>query len=126
MTADALTDDPTIGDNEVIWRRIYLAVDDENLKCKRPSSACFQDGLHGPVSVYIASEAQSTQVMQGGKEPFLAALTVAFIRKLGLGIIRDSSSGGPGHALLLGRKTPSIRSKLAKEATWVAPYAPTT
>jgi len=62
--------------------------------------------------------------MQGGKEQLLAALPVHFIRELGLGIVRDSSSGGPGHALLLGRKTKGMRDKMAKEAIWVEPYIP--
>lgn len=128
MSEGAITDDPTIGDNEVIWRRIphVWVVEDENLKCKRPSSACFlQNGPDSPVSVYIASEAQSPQVvMQSRKEQFLAALTVGFVRQLGLGIIHDPHSGGPGHALLLGRKTKGILSKMAKAATWVPPYVP--
>ena len=127
MSAGAITDDPTIGDSEVIWRRIpqVWVVEDKNLKRTRPSSACFQDGTNGPMSVYIASEAQNAKVvMQGGKEPFLAALTVAFVRQLGLGIVRDSSLGGPGHALLLGKKTGAKRDKMAKAATWVTPYAP--
>lgn len=126
MGASKITDDPTIGDDEVIWRRIPLewVVEDKNLNRKRPTSQCFRQD--GPVSVYIASEAQSAQaVMQQGKEPFLAALTVGFVRQLGLGIIRDLSSGGPGHALLHG-PTNHRRNcqQMAKTATWVKPYAP--
>jgi hypothetical protein len=128
MNAGAITDDSTIGNDEVIWRRIhqYQVVDDVNLKRKRPSSAGFnQDGKENPVSVYIASEAISSQmVMQGGKEQFLASLSASFIRQLGLGIIRDSSSGSPGHALLVGRKTGSMLNKMARAASWVPPYAP--
>ncbi len=124
--AGELTDDPTITDDQVIWRRIYQAVYDDNLKRQRPSSACFlQDGPDGPVSVYIASQAQSAKaVKEEGNEPFLAALTVGFVRTLGLGVVPDSSSGGIGHAELTGRKTHGKRDRLAKEATWVEPYAP--
>ena len=127
MSVSAFADDPTIDDKEIIWRRIpqLQVVPDDNLKCKRPSSKCFQDSTGGHMSVYIASEAISSQaVMQGVKEPFLASLSVDFIRQLGLGITRDSSTGGPGHALLLGKKTGGIRSQMAKTATWVEPYAP--
>ncbi len=122
------TDDPTIGDDQIIWRRVSDAqtVYDSNLKRKRLSSACFnQNGRANPVSVYIASETQSARaVMEEGTEPFLAALTVGFIRQLHLGIIRDSSSGSPGHALLLGRKTKSTLDKMARTAKWVDPYVP--
>lgn len=122
------TDDSTIGDDQIIWRRVSDAqtVWDNNLKRKRPSSAAFnQNGRANPVSVYIASEAQCGRaVIEEGTEPFLAALTVGFIRQVHLGIIRDSSSGSPGHALLLGRKTKSTLHKMARAAKWVEPYAP--
>jgi len=121
----AFADDSTIDDNEIIWRRIpeNWVVPDNNLERRRPTSQFFlQDG---PVSVYIASEAQSAQVvMEGGKEKFLVALTVAFIRQLGLSIIRDPSLGGSGHALVHGRITKRMSQKMAKAATWVEPYAP--
>lgn len=77
------------------------------------------------MSVYIASQARSSRlVMQNVKERFLVSLNAGFVRQLGLGIIRDSSSGGPGHALLIGKKTRSIQNQMAKTAVWVQPYAP--
>lgn len=128
MNLGTVTDDSTIRNDEVIWRRVheYQVVYDDNLKRKRPSSASFnQDGKENPVSVYIASEAISSQtVMQGGKEKFLVSLPVSSIRQLGLGIIRDSSTGSPGHALLIGRKTGSMLNRMVKAASWVSPYAP--
>ena len=123
MNASTFADDTTIDDNQVIWRRIYQVISDDNLRCKRPTSACFLQ--NGPLSVYIASEAISPQlVMEDKQELFLVALRVDFIRRLGLGIVRDSSSGGAGHALLLGRITRSMAQRMAKTATWVEPYAP--
>jgi len=128
MIANADGDDSTIDPNEIIWRRIpeNQVIFDNNLNRKRPSSACFnQDGRDGPISVYIASEAISASlVMQGGKERYLVSLTIDFVRKLGLDVVRDPSSGGPGHALILGRKTNGIQSNLAKTAVWVPPYQP--
>jgi len=123
----AFADDPTIGDNEIIWRRIHQSqvVEDNNLKRKRPSTGGFDNGRDIPLSVYIASQAQSPQVvMQGAKEKYLVALTVGFIRQLPLGIMCDSSSGGPGHVLLIGKKTKTMLNSMAKTATWVVPYAP--
>lgn len=125
MIAGAITDDPTIGDNEVIWRRIpeSWVIWDDNLKRKRPTSQFFRQD--GPVSVYIASAAHSAQaVMEEGKEKYLVALPVGFVRKHGLGIVRDATSGGLGHALVHGRITRSMSEKMAKAATWVTPYAP--
>ena len=123
----AFTNDSTIDDNEIIWRRIhqFQVVDDSNLNRKRPSTGGFDNGRDIPLSVYIASEAQSPQVvMQDGKETYLVALIVGFVRQLGLGIVRDSSSGGLGHALLIEKKTKGMLNSMAKTATWVVPYVP--
>lgn len=121
-------DDSAIGDQEIIWRRVAAAdvIYDDNLQRKRPTSACFlQDGPDGPISVYVASQAVSPEtVLAGAKEPFLVAVTARLVRELDLGITFDSSSGGPGHALLNGRKTRSKSGRLAKEAVWVDPYGP--
>lgn len=127
MCARSLANGPTIDDDETIWRRIheFQVVYDENLKCKRPSTGGFNNGPDVPLSVYIASEAESAQaVMQDGREKYLVALKVGFIRQLGLGIIRDSSTGVLGHALLVGKKTGKVLNSMAKTATWVEPYAP--
>lgn len=92
----------------------------------RPTSQCFlQNGPDGYVSVYLAAEAESAQsVWEDGPERYLASLTVEFVRKLGLGIARDTSTGGPGHAVLIGRKTKGMLSQMAKTAKWVSPYTP--
>lgn len=120
------TDDPTVADHSNVWRRIPRSniVLDDNLKRLRPSSQCFcQDGS---LSVYIAEEAQSAEaVMQEGPPgSYLASLNVGFLRRLPLGIVRDPSSGGPGHAVLTGKKTKRIQTEMAKAATWVKPYDP--
>lgn len=122
-------DDKTIGDHERVLRRISKSdvIMDPNLQRKRPSSACFLqgDGPDSPVSVYIASEVESeAAVLAGYPDFFLVSLTVRYLRQLGLGIARDPSSGGAGHAVIIGRKTHGMQSKLAKAATWVQPYSP--
>lgn len=123
----ALGDDPTIGDDEDLLRRIPAAfVVPDDLKGKRLSSQGFlQDGADGLVSVYIASEVESPKaVMAGCSEPFLVSLKVRVLRELRLGIARDKSSGGPGHAVIIGHKTKSMLNRMAREAVWVKPYVP--
>jgi hypothetical protein len=121
-----IRNDPSISDDEIIWRRIYQVVYDNNLKRVRPTSACYSQNDPGTdVSVYVGSIAQSAAVvMQGGREQYLGALRAGFIRSLGLGIVFDPSTGGPGHALIRGRKTRSMLDKMAKAASWVPPYQP--
>ena len=109
INPEEVTDDPTIVDDQIIWRRVPDAwvVGNKNTNRKRPTTQCFlQDGPDKPVSVYISSETISVQsIMKEGKERFLVAIPVSFIREIGLGIVRDSSTGGQGHSLLKRHKT---------------------
>jgi hypothetical protein len=106
-----LSDDANIGNEKVVLRRISdrSHVFDENLGRSRPSSDVF---------------------LQDGPEPFLVSISVGELRKAGgelpngLGIIRDPTSGGPGHCVITGRKTRGRLSQIAKQAQWVPGYAP--
>jgi hypothetical protein len=128
-----LSDDANIGNEKVVLRRISdrSHVFDENLRRRRPSSDAFlQDGPDGLVSVYLESETTHEAVASGGPEPFLVSISVGELRKAGgelpngLGIIRDPTSGGPGHCVITGRKTRGRLSQIAKQAQWVPGYAP--
>jgi len=102
---------------------------DNNLGRLRPSSQLFQDGTDAlgdtdPVSAYVAAECGTPQVaLRGYEEGWgLVMLTEAFVTSLGLRIVnKPDPNGPPGHVVLVGRKTGSVRSKLAKEASWVVP-----
>lgn len=120
-------DDGSIGDGEIVLRRIsnQSHVFDESLGRSRPSSQAFlQNGPDGLVSVYLESETTHTDVVAGGPEPFLAAITVGALRQLGLGVVRDPSSGGPGHCVITGRKTRGILNRITRQAQWIPGYAP--
>ena len=124
---ETLRDDPGIGGDQVVLRRVsersYSF--DENLGRFRPSSQAFlQNGPDGLVSVYLQSETTHSAVAAEGPEPYLAAIPVGELRELGLGIVRDPSSGGPGHCEITGRKTRGILNRIAKQAQWVPGYAP--
>ena len=120
-------DDPGIGDDEAVLRRIPEAfvVFDDNLQRLRPSTQAFrQGGTNGPVSVYLLSATTPEEVSNEGHEPYLVSLRVGFLRELGPGIIRGPTYGGTGHCEIMGRKTRSILDRLAKFAEWVEGYAP--
>lgn len=122
-----MRDDASISDNEVVLRRISerAYIFDENLGRLRPSSQAFlQNGPEGLVSVYLESETTHSAVAAEGPEPYLAAITAGELRELGLGIVRDPSSGGPGHCEITGRKTRGILNRIARQAQWVPEYAP--
>lgn len=124
---EALTDDIGIGNDEVVLRRIAASshIFDENLARHRPSTQAFlQDGPNGLVSVYLASETTHSAVAGGGPEPFLASITVGELRELQLGLVRDATSGGPGHCVITGRKTRGKLNRIARQSRWIPGYAP--
>ena len=116
-------DDPGIGDDEIVFRRIaeVFVVNDENLQRLRPSTQAFrQDSL----SVYLGSMTNPDTVASEGTEPYIAAISVGFLRQLGLGIILDPSSGGLGHCLITGRRTRGKLNRIVKETKWVEGFSP--
>ena len=118
-------DDTSIGDDEVILRRIAFTTFDQNLQRRRPSTQFFkQDGTDGLVSVYLLSETTPANVIDEGVERYLASVNVGLLRELGLGIVRDPTSGGPGHCVITGRKTKGRLNRIAQEAEWVEDYRP--
>lgn len=123
MAGKAVQDDRTIRDEDLLWRRVppWHFFFDDNLGRDRPSSAAFDDDPDGhPMSVILASETAGPESVLEGHEGFaLAGLTVREVRSCGLGVIRDPLPKEPAHALVVGRKTKSVRSRLARAASWV-------
>ena len=113
-------DDPTIGDNEVLWRRVpptpkYIVLD-ENTGLHKLSSAAFRDA---DMSVVLASEAVTLDSIRQGHEGFgVVAITAGLARALRQGMVRDPVEGEPAHALVVGEKPGSVRRALAKVARW--------
>lgn len=122
-----LGDDVGISSDEVVLRRVHegFVVLDENLQRKRPSTQAFkQGGVDGLVSVYLNAETTPNVVVEEGPEPFLVAISVGVLRELGLGVVRDPDSGGPGHSVITGRKTKGTLNRIVQAAMWVEGYAP--
>lgn len=118
-------DDLTIVDAELLWRRIpeRWVVADRETGRRRISSAAFDNHPNGtPMSVYLSSVIRSD-----GRGPdsvllpgfFLAAITAQTARENGQGVHRAPLPEEPSHAEVFGRKTKSIRRKLARSAQWI-------
>ena len=118
-------DDASIGGDEIVLRRVANYVWDENVQRHRPSTQSFkQGGPEGLVSVYLGSETTPATVADGGPEKYLASVKVDVLRGLGLGLVRDPSSGGPGHCVITGRKTKERLNRIVQAARWVEVYSP--
>lgn len=119
------TDDPSVGDDEEIWRRIPvdMVIQDSATNELRPQSGMFGDSRDGsPMSAHRAQCYGSPgEANTGGY--LLVGLTVRCLRTLRLGVATRPTTADPGHVWIVGNKTASIKKKLAKHAYWVIPPA---
>jgi hypothetical protein len=113
-------DDPTIPDEEVLWRRIIPAwIHREPTGKVRPGSFAFMDRPSGELSVHIAALTTPDRALAGRPDDSLAAIPAGLPRSLGFAIVRDPKPDDPSHALICPSPKGSRASKLAEQATWV-------
>ena len=122
-------DDPGIGDDEDLWRRIHphQVFADANLGGRiRPSSAAFKDR---ELSCLRASEDAVERALAAkgddglawrDKGFSLAAFTAGLARRLRQTVCRDPTPADPSHVLVVGnKKTGRVSGTFAEEARWV-------
>lgn len=128
--ADSDTDDPTISDDELLWRRIPKdhLVPDVNVGGIRISSAAFANDSDGePMSVMLASMMLTaggggTQKALTGHATFgLASIHAGVVRSRSQIIVRVPLEDEPAHAVVVGTKSKSTKKALAAAAQWVVP-----
>lgn len=82
-------------------------------------SGMFDDSWDGsPMSAHLAKWYDSPSEATVG-DNLMVALTVGFVRGLGLGVATQPPTDDPGHVWVFGKKKPAIKRKLAKHARWV-------
>ena len=121
---DAYQDDPTILNDDPLWRRIPDShwVYDENVGRARPSSDAFRDDPDGePMSVFLGRETANVAAILVGHDNYkVAFVSAGFARQLKQIISRDPSDDFSSHAVVVGDKRKSGRDKkFAKAAVWV-------
>ena len=123
MSQESPRDDPTIPDDQVLWRRVppWHAALDKHRGVRVVSSAAFDDDNDAePMSVVLASEASGTDSVLAGHDGYaLVGFPASLARELGLGILRDPTDDQPAHAVVVGKKTGSIQKKLRNGAHWI-------
>ena len=124
MAVDSHTDDKSVPDDAVLWRRINpeWRVHDEAQGRWRVSSQAFQDHPNGSaMSVYLASETPggAQEILAGHEGYGLAEVTAQLVRDLDQAIVRDPLPEAPSHALVFGLKSDAVRRTLARAAVWV-------
>lgn len=125
-------DDPTIGDDVALWRRLHPAwiVTDRVTGAPRISSAAFQNYPdRRAFSVCItcdAPEGYSPTAYLGSHRGYgVAELTVGLVRQVGRGVVRVPEQGEVAHGHVVGDETKSIKRRLARGARiLIAPTLP--
>ena len=128
MSGTQYADDKTISDDAELWRHFVY---DESRGCLRPSYAAFEDHPNGsPMSVVLGEDVlrdgRSAQSIVHSFPGFaVATFTAGLARSCQQGIAREPLDEEPAHAVIFGRKTDSVKRRLAKSSHWVlAPDAP--
>lgn len=131
MTNGSRVDDPSIEDEDRLWRRIspQHIVMDHNSGRERPSSAAFTDSrrTQTPMSVYIEklvieSGRTHEDVMGRYPEQSLVVFPAAIPRSLGLGVAKEADPEYPeetAHGVVFGEKTRPVRRQLATASEWL-------
>ncbi len=119
-------DDPTIGDDDDLWRRVprgWVIFDDKRSRW-RPTSLAFRDSRDGsPMSIFlaqvmVAAGRPATDTLRGHQGFHLAAIRAGLARSLDQLIARDPLEDEPAYGVVVGDKRKASR-KLAYAATWV-------
>ena len=130
MIHSGYCDDPTILDEDNLWRRIHprwLKYDD-NLGRVRPTSGAFQDPKDGsPMSVVLEKEHSNPNAYLRkfiDIDYTLASITAGLARECCQSVAREPQPDESAHSVVFGKKTERIRKRFAIEAEWVIPPYP--
>ena len=122
-------DDPSVRDNECLWRRVHprdIIRDSESGEL-RPTSAAFRPS--DEMSVDIGSLTTAEAVLSNYPHHSLIEFTAGIVRKEGGIVVRDPLPDNPSHALVCGknpkgRLTKSQAKKIQQSSTWVIRKTP--
>src|SRR5438309_4307922 len=110
-------DDPSIPNDAILWRRIppYHVIYDQNMGRERPTSDAFVDSPETPMSVALAAKCKDVDDFLKGHTGFaVVSFTAGFARLLNQRVAADQRPDQPAwHAFVIGKKTDSVRKKLA-------------
>lgn len=127
-------DDPTINDDEHLWRRVlvddpFQVKKDPKTGQPRPSSAAFKSSTQ-LTSVAVASLTTPEEFLAGFSRHSLVEVNARAVRDAGCILVRDPEPGNPAHAHIIGitredgRLTSSEARRIADKARWVVYKSP--
>jgi hypothetical protein len=121
-----MRDDPSIADEDPLWRRIHPTqiVRDQQTGELRPSSAAFEDPSNGTaMSVVLGVLAMSAgrdvdDVLAAHPEHSMAEILAGDARECEQAVYPAPIPEEPAHGEVAGRKTRSVKKRLAGKSRW--------
>lgn len=122
-----IDDDLTIADDSELWRKITpLHVVQQPDGGQRLSSAAFQNREGDKLSVLLEDTVRETgrteaDILAGFDGYKLASIPAGSARDLGQAIVRAPEEGEPAHCHMVGKKSKSVKRRLARSARIIFP-----
>lgn len=108
-------DDSSIGDNEILWRRVHPTQIDLIAETGLPDVSSGTFSTREEVSISIASEGVLEDFVRDYPEHSVIEFTAGAARALGCTVVRDPQPNDPAHALVCGTRSRGQLNKTQQE-----------
>jgi hypothetical protein len=119
-------DDPTINDDDLLWRRIVNKpewISQNSDGSWRVSSAAFIDRYTGEISVHLARLTTQEKVLASRPDDGMVEIVAGLPRSLNLIVVYDPTEDDQSHSLICppvgGNIKKNAARKLADDARWL-------
>jgi hypothetical protein len=128
MSQGTTRDDPGIGADEVLLRRLHpdWIVPGSEGRMRIASAAFKHEELSILFLALLRSQHRATNdALTGFPDNSLCSISAGLAREVGQGVVYDTAPpNDPAHGLVIGKKTKAIANRLARAAVWVIPAEP--
>jgi hypothetical protein len=108
-------DDPSIGGDERLWRRVHPTQIELNPHTRQPDVSSGVFSTREEVSVTIASETTQADFLRDYPDHSVIEFTAGAARALGCTVVRDAQPHDPAHALVCGNRSRGQLNKTQQE-----------
>lgn len=108
-------DDPSIGNDERLWRRVHPTQIELDPQTKEPDVSSGTFSTREEVSVTIASESTLADFLRDNSDHSVIEFTAGGARALGCTVVRDPQPNDPAHALVCGSRSRGQLNKTQQE-----------
>jgi len=108
-------DDPSIGNDERLWRRVHPTQIELDPQTKEPDVSSGTFSTREEVLVTIATESTLADFLRDNPDHSIIEFTAGAARALGCTVVRDPQPNDPAHALVCGSRSRGQLNKTQQE-----------